>query len=376
MTTIDRRNFIKKAALLAAAGSSALVSACSKNDAEQSAAGAPAVITGKKFRWKMVTTWPPKFPVLGEGAELFAKWVDEMSGGQLQIRVFGGGELVPALEAFDSVSQGAAEMAHGASYYWAGKAPASQFFCAVPFGMNAQQMNAWLISGGGLKLWEDLYAQFNLVPFPCGNTGVQMGGWFRKKINSMEDIKGLKMRIPGLGGKVISKAGGTAVLSAGGEIFTNLERNVIDATEWIGPYHDYLMGFPKVAPYYYYPGWHEPSAVLELFVNKPAFESLSKHLQEIIRTAAYRANNWILAEFESKNEQYLQKILAEHQTTLLKFPDEVLRQLRKYADEAIAEVVENDSYSKKVYEAYQAFRKRHAAWSDISEKVYYSDIAG
>jgi TRAP-type mannitol/chloroaromatic compound transport system substrate-binding protein len=242
--------------------------------------------------------------------------------------------------------------------------------------MNAQQMNAWLISGGGLKLWEDLYAQFNLVPFPCGNTGVQMGGWFRKKINSMEDIKGLKMRIPGLGGKVISKAGGTAVLSAGGEIFTNLERNVIDATEWIGPYHDYLMGFPKVAPYYYYPGWHEPSAVLELFVNKPAFESLPKHLQEIIRTAAYRANNWILAEFESKNEQYLQKILAEHQTTLLKFPDEVLRQLRKYADEAIAEVVENDSYSKKVYEAYQAFRKRHAAWSDISEKVYYSDIAG
>ncbi|MCB0300801.1 MAG: TRAP transporter substrate-binding protein DctP [Calditrichaeota bacterium] len=373
MSNINRRDFIKKAAVVTAAGSAGILAACG-NKEETAANGAPAVQTGKTYHWKMVTTWPPKFPALGEGADLFAKWVDEMSGGRLKIRVYGGGELVPPLEAFDSVSQGAAEMGHGAAYYWAGKSPAAQFFCAVPFGMNAQQMNAWLIAGGGMQLWEELYAQFNLVPFPCGNTGVQMGGWFRKKIDSMADIKGLKMRIPGLGGKVISKAGGSAVLSAGGEIFTNLERNVIDATEWIGPYHDYLMGFPKVAAYYYYPGWQEPSAVLEMFVNKTAFDGLPTDLQNIIRAAAMRANSWILAEFESKNNQYLQKILTEFDTKLLKFPDDVLAGLKNFSDEAIAEVLENDPFSQKVYQSYQNFRKQIAKWSAISEKVYYSDL--
>ncbi|NPA24306.1 MAG: ABC transporter substrate-binding protein, partial [Deltaproteobacteria bacterium] len=199
----------------------------------------------KVYHWKMVTTWPPHFPVLGESADMIAKWVEEMSEGRLKITVYGGGELVPPLGVFDAVSSGTVEMGHGAAYYWAGKHPATQFFAAVPFGLNAQGMNAWIVSGGGQQLWDELYAKFNLKAWPAGNTGVQMGGWFNKEINSINDLKGLKMRIPGLGGKVLAKAGGNAVLVAGGEIYTNLDRGVIDATEWVGPYHDYKMGFYK-----------------------------------------------------------------------------------------------------------------------------------
>ena len=213
----------------------------------------PAIISGKTYQWNMVTTWPPNFPVLGEGCNLFAQWVEEMSAGQLKIRVYGGGELIPALEAFDAVSSRTAEIGSGAAYYWAGKAASTQFFGAIPFGLNAQQVNTWLYSAGGMALWEEVYNQFNVIPLVGGNTGVQMGGWFNREINEMADFKGLKMRMPGLGGKVIKKAGGTSVLSAGSEIYTNLERGVIDATEWIGPYHDYLMGFHQIADYYYYP---------------------------------------------------------------------------------------------------------------------------
>jgi TRAP-type mannitol/chloroaromatic compound transport system substrate-binding protein len=296
-----------------------------------------------------------------------------MSGGRLQIQVYGGGELVPALEAFDAVSIGTAQMGHGASYYWAGKAPAAQFFAAVPFGMNAQQMNTWIYSGGGLKLWEELYTQFNLLPMPAGNTGVQTGGWFNRRIDAMSDFQGLKMRIPGLGGKVIAKAGGSAILSAGGEIYTNLERGVIDASEWIGPYHDYLMGFHKIADYCYYPGWHEPGTVLELLVNKSAFEELPEDLQRIVRTGAYRSNIWMLSQFEAKNSEYLKKMIAEG-VKFLRFPDNVLDTLRKYSKEVIDEVVAKDAMSKKVYDSFHTFREKIARWSDISEGIYYSDI--
>lgn len=372
MGKLNRREFLKKASAVTVLGGASLALECTSK--EEGAAGAPAVLSGKTYEWKMVTTWPPRFPVLGEGAELFAKWIEEMSRGRLKIRVYGGGELVPALEAFDAVSQGVVEMAHSASYYWAGKAPASQFFSAVPFGMNAQQMNAWILCGGGLALWEEVYAPFNLLPMPCGNTGVQMGGWFKRPINSIEDIKGLRMRIPGLGGKVIEKAGGSAVLSAGGEIFTNLERGVIDATEWIGPYHDYLMGFPKIAGYYYYPGWHEPGTVLELFVNKSAFEGLDKDLQEIIRAAALRSDVWMLSLFEAQNNLYLQKIKEEFNIQVLKFPDDVLSGFRNYALQVIEEITAQDPVSRKVNESFRKFHKSVSDWANITEKVYYTGI--
>ena len=367
MEQVKRRDFIKKAGI---AGGAAFLAGCAQQT------DAPAVQTGKYYEWKMVTTWPPHFPILGEAADNIAKWVEEMSGGQLKIQVYGGGELIPPLEGFEAVSAGTVDMCHGAAYYWAGKAAATQFFASVPFGMNAQQMNAWITSGGGLELWEELYAPFDLVPFPAGNTGVQMGGWFNREINSMGDFQGLKMRMPGLGGKVISKAGGSAVLSAGAEIFTNLERGVIDATEWIGPFHDHLMGFYKAAKYYYYPGWHEPGTVTELIVNKSALEGLPQNLQAIVRAAASRANAQVLAEFESRNNVYLQILVNEHGVQLRKFPDDVLNTLQKYSVEVVDEVVAADAMSKKVFASFDAFRKNVNGWAEVSEKIYYGSIGG
>lgn len=371
MDKVQRRDFLKKATTATVLGGTGLLFGCNTQSEE---GGAPAINMNKKYEWKMVTTWPPQMPVLDQGAKLMAQWIDEMSNGRLKIKVYAGGELVPSLEAFDAVSQGVAEMGHGAAYYWAGKAPAAQFFGAVPFGMNAQQLNAWILSGGGLKLWEELYANFNLVPMPAGNTGVQMGGWFNKKIDAIEDVRGLKMRIPGLGGKVIAKAGGSAVLSAGGEIYTNLERGVIDATEWIGPYHDYLMGFHKVAKYYYYPGWHEPGTALEVFVNSEKFNELTPDLQQIVRTAAARSNVWMLSEFEAKNTEYLIKLQEESDVEVTRFPDDVLNTFKRYTNEVINEIIETDPMSKKVYESYNQFRKNYTQWSDISELVFYSAI--
>ncbi len=365
MAKTNRREFLKKGAAL---GASSLVFGCGSEKRGET----PAVQTNQKFRWKAVTTWQPHFPVMGEGVDALARWIDEMSGGRLQIQVYGGGELVPALSTFDAVSQGTAEMGHGASYYWAGKVPAAQFFTAVPFGMNAQQMNAWLYSAGGLKLWEELYAPFNLVPIPAGNTGMQMGGWFNREINTADDLKGLKMRIPGLGANVIKLAGGAPILTPGGEIYTNLERGVIDATEWIGPYHDYLQGFYRIAKHYYYPGWHEPGPVLELTVNKAKWESLPSDLQMIVRAAAARSNVWMLSEFEAKNNIYLRKLVEEEKVDVRKFPDPVLQTLKSYSDQAIDELTSKDPSSKRVYESFDKFRNQVGGWAEISEKVYYS----
>jgi len=334
----------------------------------------PGIVSGKKYQWRMVTTWPPNFPVLGEGCNLFAAWVNEMSAGRMEIKVYGGGELVPALETFDAVRSGAAEMGSGASYYWAGKAPAATFFTAVPFGMNAQQVNAWMLSGDGLKLWEEIYAGFGLVPFPGGNTGVQMGGWFNREINSIADLKGLKMRMPGLGGQVLEKAGGTPVLLSGGDIYTGLERGIIDATEWIGPYHDYLMGFHNIAKYYYAPGWHETGSEMEIIANKKLFDELPADLRAIIRTAALRMNHWVLSEFEAKNSIYLEKLIQEENVNLRYFPDDVLSQLKIFTKSTIQEMVDSNEAAKKVYENYEAFRKRSAIWAKASEKVFYNEM--
>ncbi|MEL6820342.1 MAG: TRAP transporter substrate-binding protein [Calditrichota bacterium] len=370
MKKLNRRDFVKKASL-AAAGSAAILSSCG-NSSESTQA--PAINLNKTTEWKMVTTWTPGFPILGEGAQLFSDWVDKMSAGRLKIKVYGSGELVPAFESLEAVQQGIAQVGHSASYYWAGKMPASQFFAAVPFGMNAQQMNAWIYAGGGQKLWEETYDKFNLLPMPAGNTGVQMGGWFNKAINTIDDFKGLKMRMPGLGGRVIAKAGGSAAPIAVGEIFTSLERNVIDATEWIGPYHDYTIGFHNIASHYYYPGWHEPGTILEIFFNKSAFQGLSDDLQEICKTAAARSNVWMLAEFDAKNSIYLQKIREESDVKIQPYPQDVLKELRKHAETVLEEVTEADPQSKKVYESFRKFKKQISSWSEITEQSYYENI--
>jgi TRAP-type mannitol/chloroaromatic compound transport system substrate-binding protein len=365
---IKRKDFLKGLAIGALAAPFAIRALTGSSRAQSG----PAILSGEKYQWKMVTTWPPNFPVLGEGCNLFAQWVEEMSGGRMKIRVYGGGELVPALEVFDAVRGGAAELGNGAAYYWAGKIPASQFFASVPFGMNAQQVNAWLLAGGGLELWEELYAGYGLVPIPGGNTGVQMGGWFNREINSLADLKGLKMRIPGLGGKVLERAGGAPILLAGGEIYTGLERGLIDAAEWIGPYHDYKMGFHQIAKYYYAPGWHELGSVLETLVNKKAYESLPPDLQAIIRTTSLRMNHWMLSEFEAQNSVYLKKLIEEEKVQVRIFPEEVLSQLREITRDILEELAEKDPPSKKVYASYKAFQERARIWSDISEKLYYN----
>lgn len=367
---MKRKEFLKKSAIVGI-GSGLIAGSCTE---KKETISAPNIITNKKFQWKMVTTWPANFPVIGVGCNQLAEWINTMSSGRLEIKVYGGNELVPPLQVFEAVSGGSVEMGHGASYYWAGIEPAFQFFTSIPFGMNAQQMNSWMDFGGGRELWEELYGRFNIIPFSAGNTGVQMGGWFNRKIESMESWKGLKMRMPGLGGKVIERAGATAVLSPGSELYTNLERGVIDATEWIGPYHDYSMGFHNIAKYYYAPGWHEPGSVLECIVNKRDFDQLTLDLQEIVRTACYRVNQQILSEFEAKNNEYLKKIVSESSVEILPYPKEVMEGLKKIALDIYQEMAEKDKWSKKAYTSFNSFQSDIAQWSQGTERAFYNDI--
>jgi TRAP-type mannitol/chloroaromatic compound transport system substrate-binding protein len=379
---VKRREFLAKSGIVAAGTAAAVAGLAGCGEKKEAAApapaketAAPAVVTKKTYELKMVTTWPSNFPVFQVGLDSFAQRVEIASEGQIKIKVFAAGELVPAMETFQSVSDGTVEMGSGAAYYWAGKQPAAQWFAAVPFGLNAQGMNAWFYSGGGLELWEEAYAPFNLVPRPIGNTGVQMGGWFNKKLDTMADFNGLKMRIPGLGGKVFAKAGGTVTLTPGGEIFTNLERGVIDASEWVGPYHDHRLGLPKAAKYYYYPGWHEPGTALEIMFNKKVYDEMPKHLQVILDACSAQTNVWQLSEFESNNGEFLEKILADGKTELHQFKPEIMDSMRKLATEVLEEEAAKDALSTKVNEGFKAFKKRVGAWGQFSEAAYHQLIA-
>jgi TRAP-type mannitol/chloroaromatic compound transport system substrate-binding protein len=361
---MERRRFILKAGgALVAAGAAAAIEA-------------PNVIAQPKFQWRMATSWPPALDVLQGNAQRFAKIVDEMSGGRFKIQVFAGGELIPPLGVFDACSQGTIEALSSASYYWAGKEPATQWFCAVPFGLNAQGTSAWYYHGGGLQLWEETYKPFNLVPRPGEATGVQMAGWFRKKINTIGDFKGLKMRIPGLGGKVVAKAGGSTVLMPGGEIYTSLERGVIDATEWVGPHDDMKLGLHRTARYYYYPGWHEFGATSEFTFNKKAYESLPADLQRTLDYAASAIQTFGLMEYEAKNAIALAKLRTEFKgkVEVLPLPAAVLKELKKLAEEVMKEEAAKTPIAKKVYESYTKFQSQIADWGRISEGAYH-DIA-
>ena len=319
--------------------------------------------------WKLVTTWPKNLPGLGTAPENFARYVNEMSAGRMQVRVFGAGEIVPAFEVFDAVSQGAAEVGHGASYYWKGKIPASVFFTAVPFGMTAQEMNGWLHYGGGLELWQELYAPFGVIPFAGGSSGVQMAGWFNRELKTTQDLVGLKMRIPGLAGEVFDAAGGTAVRIAGGEVYTSMQTGVIDAVEWVGPYNDRTLGLNEVAEFYYYPGWHEPGALLEFTVNAKAFAKLSPDLQAIVRAAARAANQDMLDEFTARNNESLQQLLQAG-TKLRPLPDDILALLYEKSLVAMAKLRAADPRAEKIARSYDAFATNVRAYHEISERAY------
>lgn len=352
----SRRDFLKKVAKTSLVASAAL--------------GAPAVLARSQFRWKMVTTWPKNFPALGTGANYLAKIVTEMSGGRIQVKVFGANELVPALGVFDAVSRGTAEMGHGAAYYWKGKHEASQFFAAVPFGLNASEMNGWLKFGGAIQLWNELYSAFNLVPFSAGSSGVQMGGWFNKKILSVSAFKGLKMRMPGLGGEVLRRLGSTVVTLPGGEIFQALKSGAIDATEWVGPYNDLAFGFHQAAKYYYWPGWHEPGTILECMVNKTAYQKLPAELQKIVEHACFAAHNSMWAEFTARNSSALDVLIKKHKVRLERFPNEVLQAIGKVSKETVAEIAGKDPFSKRVFQSFQKFRKEAVGYDRVADQGY------
>ncbi|HKI74653.1 MAG TPA: TRAP transporter substrate-binding protein [Pseudomonadales bacterium] len=345
----------------------AVVSCGGNKQATSQAASAPAEKT--VFHWRLVTSWPKNYPGMGMAPERLAKEVDKMSDGRLKISVYGANEIVPAMGVFDAVSLGNVEMGHSASYYWKGKIPAAVFFTTVPFGLTAQEMNGWLYYGGGLKLWDELYAKYNLVPLPGGNTGVQMAGWFNKPINSIDDIKGMKMRIPGLGGEVFERAGGTAVTIPGGEIFTSMQTGVIDATEWVGPYNDLAFGLNQVGKYYYYPGWHEPGPNLEFIINKKAWDSLPPDLQEILTVASEAINADTLDEYVAKNNAALQE-LKQKGVIIRKLPDDVLIKLSKISDQVVKEVAGDDPLAQKIYQSYVNYKNNVDEYDEISEHAY------
>jgi TRAP-type mannitol/chloroaromatic compound transport system substrate-binding protein len=367
---MDRRKFVS--ALGLGLGAAALAG-CGQNDSENKpAAGSdstPAQAADKEIReWKLVTAWPKNYPGLGTGANRFAERVTAMSGGRLTIKVHGAGELVPAMGVFDAVRDGSAEMGHSASYYWKGKHPATPFFTAVPFGLTAQELNSWVNFGGGQELWDELYGEFGIKPLPCGNSGTQMAGWFRKEINSLDDIKGLKIRAPGLAGEVMQRIGATPVQMPGGEVFTSMQTGALDAADWVGPYNDLTFGLHKVAKYYYYPGWQEPGAMLELMINKEKWDALPEDLQAIVKSAAEAENQHIYDEFTARNAEALKQLVDEHGVELRRLPDEVLQALEKTSQEAVEDLVAGNDQARRIYESYRDFRDSVMPYIAVAEQ--------
>ncbi len=328
----------------------------------------------RTFRWTMVTTWPKNYPGLGTGAEHFAREVERLSNGRLRVRVYGAGEMVPAMEVFDTVSRGTAEVGHSAAYYWRGKTPVADLFTATPFTLNAQQMNAWLHFGGGLELWREAYEPFNLVPFAGGNTGVQMAGWFNREINSLADLRGLKMRIPGLGGEVLSRLGVETINIPGGELYTSMQTGVIDALEWVGPYNDQAFGIHQVARYLYYPGWQEPGATMEFIINKDAFESLPADLQAIVEAAARGTNQRVLDEYTARNASSLRDLVDNHGVELRRLPDDVLIELRRTSDQVLDTLAARHPLAQRVLESQRDFLEMSLPYHKVTEIALYESI--
>jgi len=358
---MQRRKFLVKAGgALVAAGAASTIDA-------------PNVIAQPRIQWRMPTMWPPANDILLGNAQRFAKIVDEETGGRFKIQVFAGGELMPATGVFDACLQGTVEAFNGAAYYWAGKENGFQWFTSVPFGLDAQGYFAWYHFGDGLKLWEEAYAPFGVIPRPAQATNPQMTGWFRKKINTIDDLKGLKIRIPGLGGKVYAKAGAAVVLLPPGEIYTALERGTIDATEFIGPHDDLKLGFQNAARYYYFPGWHEPTSIAEFSFNKKAYDALPADFRHILDYAAAAIYPLSDAEYFVKNAIGLQRLTTEFKgkVELVRLPDAVIDGARKLSAQVMQEEADKSPMAKKVAAAYAKFLSTTSDWGKV-EGVYHS----
>jgi TRAP-type mannitol/chloroaromatic compound transport system substrate-binding protein len=357
MTT--RRQFVT--GLAAAAGAAATAAP---------SFAAPAVHTEKKFKWRMAMTWPKVLPGFGTGATRLAERITTLTEGRIEIQVYGAGELVPPLGVFDAVSDGTIECAHGAPYYWMSKNRSFAFFAAVPGGLLAQEQNGWIYFDDGLKLWHELAAPFNIIPFPAGNTGVQMGGWFRKKLETLDDLKGLKMRIPGLGGEIITKLGGNPQTIPGGELFTSLQSGVIDATEWVGPWNDMALGFHRIADYYYGPGFHEGGTLLEFMINKDAYEALPTELQLIVKGACATENMLMHAEYTANNARAFAELQKVETLTMAPYPDEILKAFFEVANDTLAETANLGDINKRIYESFARFRQQCMNYGKVSDFAF------
>lgn len=364
-----RRDVLTGAGALGAAG---LAAACAPGGAGAECPDGQSAAAGRTTRTlTMVTTWPKNFPGLGAAPERIAKRVEQATGGALKLRVYAAGELVPALEAFDAVQSGGADLYHGAEYYWQGKSQAFNFYTAVPFGMTAVEHMGWIDFAGGQALWDDLAAEFGVKPLQAGNTGHQMAGWFKKPVASLDDFKGLKMRMPGLGGQVFSAIGAAAVTLAGGEIYQALQSGAIEATEWVGPWNDLAFGFHQEAKYYYGPGVHEPGASLAVGVNLKVWESLSAEHQAVLKAACAEANHLMVGEFAYENAKALEELVTKHGVQVASFSDDIYKALKEAAADVVSSAAATDEHARKAYASWEAAMKRMGGWAAISEAPYY-----
>jgi TRAP-type mannitol/chloroaromatic compound transport system substrate-binding protein len=350
---MQRRSFLKKAALGAAAGGATLAAPVFAQDAPT-------------FTWRLASSFPRSADAIYSGGENVAKFVSEATDGKFQIRAFPGGELLPALSVLDGVQNGTVECGHTASYYYFGKDPALCFDAAVPFGLNTRQYNAWVRHGGGLAMLRELFAKFNIVNFPCGYTGTQMGGWFRKEIKTLDDLKGLKFRTAAMAGNVLTRLGVVPQQIAGGDIYPSLEKGTIDAAEWIGPYDDEKLGFHRVAPYYYFPGWWEGTLQVSLYINKDKYEALPKHYKAVLDQASALATNVMIATFDAENPNSLKRLIGEG-AKLRAFPKPVMDASYKAAQQMYAELSAKDPFFKKLHDHYMGFRDHEIPWFRVAE---------
>ena len=352
---MDRRSFIAKAALGSAAAG---------------ALAAPAIAQGApKVTWRLTSSFPKSLDTIFGGAEVLSKMVSEASDGNFQIQVFSAGELVPGLQAADAVTSGTVEACHTVGYYYWGKDPTWAVAAAVPFGLSARAINAWSYHGGGIDLYNEFLAQHNIVAFPGGNTGVQMGGWFRKEINTVTDMQGLKMRVGGFAGKVMERLGVVPQQIAGGDIYPALEKGTIDATEWVGPYDDEKLGFFKVAPYYYYPGWWEGGPTVHFMFNKAAYEGLPPAYQSLLRTACQATDANMLQMYDYKNPTAIKSLVAQG-AQLRPFSAEILQACFEAANSVYAEMEATNPAFAKIWGSMKAFRSEHYTWAQIAEYNY------
>ncbi|ELS00148.1 TRAP transporter substrate-binding protein DctP [Gloeocapsa sp. PCC 73106] len=364
---MKRRVIIKRLSEGAIAATGVGIVGGCQNANNQSSESSTAADDLPTINWQMATSWPISLETIFGGAQVLADRVKALTNGKFIIEPRAAGEIAPGLEVLDVVSQGAVQSGHTASYYYIGKSPALAFGTSVPFGLNAQQQNAWLYQGGGLAKLQEIYAtKFNVIQFPAGNTGTQMGGWFRQEVNNIDDLKGLKMRIPGLGGQVMAKLGVTVQTLPGGEIFQALQTGAIDAAEWVGPYDDEKLGLNKVAKFYYYPGWWEPGATLEVQINLNEWNKLPPQYQAAIETAAFESNMTMLAIYDTRNSEALERLLQSG-TQVRPYSQEILAAAEKAALALYDEFAAQDTDFQAVYKQWRQFKERIYSWHNLNE---------